>query len=110
MTDMENRNAAQPGRPKGARRIGTGIGRQGYPPTERGAGTNREIRRTHRVVAVDLHAIPTMDLLAELARRERIALCLVIEEALATPGNAQSRPATTGAGDKDSDGETKQAQ
>lgn len=107
---MDNRNEAQPGRPKGARRTGTGIGRHGYPATERGARMNREIRRTHRVVAVDLHAIPTMDLIAELARRERIALCLVLEEALATPGNAQSRPATTGAGDEDSDGETKQAQ
>ncbi len=104
---MQKRNEAQPGRPQCARR--TGAGRQGNAPTERETGMNREIRRTHRVVAADLHTIPTMDLLAELARRERIALCLVLEEALAPPGNAQLQPATTGAGDKDSDGETKQA-
>ena len=57
--------------------------RQWPAPTEHKTRMNQEIRTTRRVGATDLKAIPTMKLVAELTRRERIALRLMIEEALA---------------------------
>lgn len=51
-----------------------------------------ERRGDHRAGAADLAHIATLDLLAGLARRERIALRLDIEEALAPQGDPRAHP------------------
>lgn len=66
--------------------------RAGRWPAEHEAGTNLELRGEGRVGAADLAHVPTMELMAELARRERIALRLAIEDALARQGDPRARP------------------
>jgi hypothetical protein len=61
---------------------------------------NQEIHAPRRAGATDLEAIPTMDLIAELARRERIALRLAIEEALAPVSYAKARLSARYEGDE----------
>ncbi len=61
-------------------------------PGQHEVGTNLELRGDRRAGAADLAHVPTMDLLAELARRERIALRLAIEEALAPQVDLRARP------------------
>lgn len=51
---------------------------------------NPELGTPRRVGPTDIEAVPTMDLIAELARRERIALRRAIEEALAPVSETKS--------------------
>ena len=69
--------------------------REGQWPAEHEAGTNLELRGDGRVGAADLAHVPTMDLMAELARRERIALRLAIEDALAPQGDPRTCPSAS---------------
>lgn len=74
-----------PGSHQSAPAVGQRSKARGSPPR---TTTGTKVRAPHLVEATDLAAIPTMDLINELQRRERIAMRLAIEDALAPVNDA----------------------